>query len=331
MDAPPTPPLLSAAARYGVSPALFHPLSGGHTAQVYDFPYRGRFGVLRILKPGLDIDLASMQAVQAWLAYLALCGGPVSPPIPSQNGRTLEQVQVGEQVYLVEAGEMAPGVLAERLLQEQWSEALFQSLGRAVGLYHRIAQHYQPRSPELRRPVWRENLNCFNPSAEELAQASPAVRAKREQALALLENLPRDEESWGLAHLDLHFGNFYVDAEKDKITLLDFDDCAYGWYIMDIAMLLFDVLVVYDGQEDRQAFARRFLDHLLAGYRTMKSLEPFWLGQLPAFLKLLEISIFVELGEEWDPATSGYWPRKFMPGRKERILGDVPYLENFHF
>lgn len=96
-------------------------------------------------------------------------------------------------------------------------------------------------------------------------------------------------------------------------------------------MLLFDVLVVYDGQEDRQAFARRFLEHLLAGYRTMKSLEPFWLEQLPTFLKLLEISIFIEMGEEWDEATSGFWSRRFMPGRKERILGDVPYLENFQF
>ncbi|MBN2550296.1 MAG: phosphotransferase [Anaerolineales bacterium] len=215
-SAPPASSQLSIIALlYGVKPALLHPLSGGHTAQVYDFPYMGKFGVLRILKPGLDIDLASMQAVQAWLTYLAVCGGPVSPPIPSIHGRTLEQVEVDGQEYLVEAGEMASGVLAEELPQEQWSEALFHSLGQAVGLYHRIAMHYQLRRPELRRPEWRANLNCFNPSADELAQASPAVLAKRQQTLARLEHLPRDEESWGLAHLDLHFGNFYVDAEKN--------------------------------------------------------------------------------------------------------------------
>lgn len=32
-----------------------------------------------------------------------------------------------------------------------------------------------------------------------------------------------------------------------EITIFDFDDCVYGWFVMDIATLLFDILVVYQG------------------------------------------------------------------------------------
>ena len=106
-----------------------------------------------------------------------------------------------------------------------------------------------------------------------------------------------------LTHMDLHFGNFFVGIHSQRVTLFDFDDCAYGWYIMDIAMLLFDVLVVYD-QPDHQQFGQRFLTNVLRGYIPSMPDSAFWVEQLPLFLKLLEISLFITLyrGDDVIPA-----------------------------
>jgi Ser/Thr protein kinase RdoA (MazF antagonist) len=117
-----------------------------------------------------------------------------------------------------------------------------------------------------------------------------------------------------------------VDAEAGRVTFFDFDDCGYGWYMMDIAMLLFDVLVVYDGL-DRLRFGEHFLTNLLKGYHAHKPVSLYWIQQLPHFMKLVEIGVYLMLYRSYDPATAGEWVGKFMPSRRERIEQDVPYLE----
>jgi Ser/Thr protein kinase RdoA (MazF antagonist) len=260
-----------------------------------------------------------------WLAFLAEQNGPVASPVRSSQGKLIELVEHAGQVYLAGAFEKAPGVLAEGMAPGEWSDELFQALGGALGRCHRAAQDYVPRRSELKRPEWDRAGNCFNP-IEELEQATPAILERRNAVLAQILALPKDRESYGLAHLDLHFGNFFVDLERQSIVLFDFDDCAYGWYVMDLAMLLFDVLVVYDGL-DRERFGERFVTNVLKGYHVHKPVNQFWLRQLPLFLKLLEIGVYVMLAPYYNPATADEWVSKYMPGRRERIEGEVPYLD----
>jgi Ser/Thr protein kinase RdoA (MazF antagonist) len=94
---------------------------------------------------------------------------------------------------------------------------------------------------------------------------------------------------------------------------------------MDVAMLVFDSVVLYAG-EDKDTFARRFLQSFLKGYRPENRLDAFWLRQMPDFLKLLEIGAYAEAYKFYEAGDAGEWGRKFMPGRKARIENGVPYL-----
>ncbi len=310
------------AARYGITASELTSQSGGHVALVYRYNFRGRDYILRITPPNEEITLQSAHLILEWLEFLAGHGGPVSKPVHSLKGNLIEQVQSAGQLYLVTAFEKAPGVLAERMQPEQWSDELFQSLGRAIGSCHRIACQYAPPE-EYKRPVWEQISNCFNP-LEDLDCVDPNLLEKRRQLLDAIGHLPVNPECYGLAHLDLHFGNFYVDIASSKITFFDFDDCAYGWYLMDLAMLLFDVLVVYSGSE-REGFGERFLEHLLCGYLSQKSLDPACAAQFPLFLKLLEIGLYITL-YRIDTADLGEWGSKFMLGRRLRVEQDIPYV-----
>lgn len=316
--------LTAVAARYGIIPSELTQLPGGHFAWVYGFRRQGQDCILRITPPNEDASLNSTRQILEWLAFLADHGGPVSCPIRSLSGGLIEIMDYVGQTYLSTAFEKAPGILAEEILLEDWNDALFQALGRAVGSCHRIASQYSPLA-ESRRPAWDQPTNCFNP-LDALHGADAILLAKRSLVLEALASLPKDAEHYGLAHMDLHFANFFVDAASSKITLFDFDDCAYGWYTMDLAMLLFDVLVVYRGA-DRGKFARHFLEHLLRGYLPQKSLDRFLIAQLPLFLKLLEIGLYIMLYRDYAAAESDGWSSKFMPGRRERIEQDIPYVD----
>lgn len=317
---------LEAIARlYGVTAAQLQPATGGHFAYVYELRLNQRACILKIIPPNTDVDVRAMRAVLEWLAFLAEAGGPVVPPVFSQQGNLIEAMADGEQVYIAVVFEKAPGMLAEGMAPEAWSDMLFEALGRTVGACHRIAQDYNPSKAEFRRPEWSAGSSCFNPH-EELEDADPILLERRAQTLERIAVLPKERVSYGLAHLDLHFGNFFVDAEAQRIVLFDFDDCAYGWYLMDITMLLFDILVVYNGHEPL-SFGAHFLEQFLRGYRSQMPLDFFWVNQLPHFLKLLEIGVYAMLYRDYNPATADEWVSKFMPGRRERIEQALPYVD----
>jgi len=285
---------------------------------------QGQDCILRIAPPSDEINLHSTRLVLEWLAFLGEHGGPVCPPIRSVRGNLVEPIEYEGNTYLATACSKAPGVLAEGMQPEEWSDELFQSLGRTIGSCHRIACLYAP--PEASgRPNWEQVGTCFNP-LEDLEGSDPFIMEKRRLILETIAGLPISPECYGLAHLDLHFGNFYVDTDRSQITLFDFDDCAYGWYLMDLAMLLFDVMVVYGGSE-RERFGERFLEHLLLGYLSQKSLDSASAKQFPLFLKLLEIGLYIMLYRSYNPEDSGEWSGKFMPGRRQRIEQDIPYVE----
>jgi len=315
----------SMARLYDLPPLELKPVAGGHASHVYEYRDGPRRQILKIMPPNPEIDLHAMRSMFEWMAFLAAHGGPVARPIRSRHGNLIEELEHKGQSYLITAYEKAPGVLAEKMSFADWNDEIFQLLGRSVGHCHRVAQEYVPALEEYRRPEWDCEDNCFNP-LRDLVDADRIILEQRAKVLDVIRALPKDPEGYGLAHLDLHFGNFFVDAERQKIVLLDFEDCAYGWYIMDIAMLLFDVLVVYD-RPDRGQFAERFLLNLLIGYSSQKLIDPFWIDQLPGFLKLLEIGVYAMIYRTYEPATAGEWGRKFMSERRERIEQNVPYVD----
>jgi hypothetical protein len=95
---------------------------------------------------------------------------------------------------------------------------------------------------------------------------------------------------------------------------------------MDLAMILFDMLVLYGG-EARETFAADLLRSLLEGYLSKTGLEATWIEQMPHILKLLEIGVYTDVYTLYNPGDTDSWIGKFMPGRQTRIEERVPYID----
>ena len=138
------------------------------------------------------------------------------------------------------------------------------------------------------------------------------------------DNLPKSRETYGLIHQDAHAGNFFLD-EKGEITFFDFDDCAYSWFMNDIAIVLFYLVL---GEEDQATFTREFMTNFLRGYREENQLGERWLREIPSFLKLREIDLYAVIHRSFDVENIDHpWVAMYMEGRKERIENEVPFIE----
>jgi amicoumacin kinase len=317
--------LSSACSLYNTSPEELLPLSGGHYNAVYQFSQGDKIAILRI---GVeDCPVNQTLGMLEWVKFLSVHGAPVSVPYLSINNHLLERLMHYGTYYTLTAFEKVDGILAENLPPAEWDEALFNRIGRATGKLHRISTGYHPPRPTLIRPQWFDNYEVRHAS-EKLALLSDPTRAKLFNLVEELKHLPTAPSDYGLIHADLHFANFLIQPDG-QIIIIDFDDCAYGWFAMDIAMALFDVLVLYNAASDKesQQFAQVFLSSYLGGYRQEFDLSGFWQEQIPKFLKLKELCIYADLIDLAENEKPGTWVGNFMRGRSDRVNDDIPYVD----
>jgi Ser/Thr protein kinase RdoA (MazF antagonist) len=334
--------LASACLLYSTSPDRLVPLSGGHTNAVYKFPLPQtwqdsktcqvskasqlpKFGVLRI---GVeDCPPEQTLGMLEWVLFLHDEGAPVIAPLVSINNHLLENLEQDGIRYTITAFEKAEGTLAEDIPPPEWTDDLFCSIGKAAGKLHHTSHRYKPSHPGFTRPMWFDSYEVHEATSL-LATSTDPARDKLAALLIELKQLPTSTSEFGLIHEDLHFANFLI-LPDGHVSIIDFDDCGYGWYAMDVAMALFDVLVLYNpaGEDERKRFAYRFMSSYLAGYRQENPLPPFWLSQVPRFLKLKELCIYATLIGNADIALPDSWVGRFMRDRSTRIANDIPYVD----
>ncbi len=320
--------LSSACSLYCTSPDLLVPLFGGHSNAVYQFPQGEKSAILRI---GVeDCPREQTLGMLEWVRFLSDEGAPVTAPLPSINNRLLENLKHYGTRYTITVFEKAEGTLAENIPPLEWTDELFRSIGMAAGKLHATSKRYRPSRPNLTRPQWFDSYEIHE--ATDLLAASPdPAREILASLIRELKQLPTSPMDFGLIHDDLHYANFIIHP-GGSVTIIDFDDCGYGWFAMDVAMALFDVLVLYNAtnEMEKQHFAQRFISNYLAGYRQENDLSRFWQSQLPRFLKLKELCIYATLIGHSDVALPDSWVGQFMRDRSNRIANDLPYVD-IHF
>jgi amicoumacin kinase len=256
-----------------------------------------------------------------WINHLAANGASVARAIHSSNGELVEVIDDGHgEQFLCTAFVEAPG---DHIRREQVNETFIHNYGRLLGRMHALGKNYQPANPAWRRYDWDAPVN--NTAESQMPARETIALGKYRQVFEHLCRLPRDPDGFGLIHQDAHPGNFFVD-EQNNLTLFDFDDCAYGHFIYDIAMVLF---YTANEEPDPVAHAARFMPTFLAGYREENRLNPYWLAELPHFMKLREIDLFaaIHFSEEDGDNPEHPWSARYMKGRRERIVNDQPFIE----
>jgi Ser/Thr protein kinase RdoA (MazF antagonist) len=306
-------------ARYSIAGLQVRELDGFESF-IYEFERDGGAYILRV-GHSLRRSAEMIHGEIDWINFLAAGGASVAKAVPSENGNLVEVVEdaMGDS-FLATAFVKAEGKPA---WQGSWGPPLFETYGALLGRMHALSKRYEPPDPAWRRPHW-DDLEMID-IEEWLPPSETGVRERYYELMEHLNDLPRDSGAYGLIHQDAHAGNFFVD-EGGKITLFDFDDCAYSWYMNDIGIALFYAVM---GEEDEAAFTREFMGNFLHGYRRESEIDVDWLPEIEHFLKLREIDLYAVIHRSFDVdhLEDHPWVARFMDGRKERIEGGVPFIE----
>jgi Ser/Thr protein kinase RdoA (MazF antagonist) len=122
------------------------------------------------------------------------------------------------------------------------------------------------------------------------AEDADLVAAVFDRVRRAEEALGKTPETFGLLHGDLHQGNYVF--HDGQVSAIDFDDCGWGHFIYDFAVMLSEVSVLDHSSALREG--------LLAGYQRVRPLPSDLDRHLPAFLALRELKLTMWFLEERD-------------------------------
>lgn len=262
-----------------------------HLKYSENFTYRlesereGKKYVLRVNRPGyhpreeLNSELLWMKALRRDTDLL------MADVLPGKDGGFIQQLSL-EQVadpyvctlFSFVEGEGIRGLGLDRLLPYQ------REIGAITAKLHLHAMnwngdHHLPRfhwdwddmfGNTSRWGDWSENTE-ITPEQRELFASVVEIGKER------LERYGKASDRYGLIHSDLNINNILVQA--DKVKVLDFDDCGYGWFLFDLSTAVLE----YDDtlEEMIQAW--------LEGYETVRPLSEADKAEIDTFVVLRKI------------------------------------------
>lgn len=193
----------------------------------------------------------------------------IPEPVPDLNGALLSNVHTdndGDR-WLCALFNWVEG----RRVYSQLTGLNMQRVGRYMASLHKYSMAFTP-PPEFDRPSF-DGSDIFGPAMmKNLGRISSRLTPNDYARLtAVLERVRQafkyasaDSRYFGLIHGDCHPGNLLL--HKHEIGALDFDDCGWGYYLYDVA-----VLMSYLEEESNSSDLKA---GLLDGYGSLQPLGP---------------------------------------------------------
>ncbi|XEC96199.1 phosphotransferase enzyme family protein [Paenibacillus tarimensis] len=320
--------LQEAAFRFGLKTDALSKL-GDFENYVYAAEQDGA-GVILRLTHSSHRTLDQVRAELDWIAYLAASGmeHEISGYLPSRDNLPAERIDADHSYFIACLFRKAPGKSPDSKDPTVWNERLFREWGAVTGRIHRLTRGYLPSVRGVaRRPEWDED-ELIVQADRYIPAEDTVVRERLRTVLARLKRLPKPIDGYGLIHTDIHEGNFFL--EQGRMTVFDFDDSVYNWFIHDVAIPLYYALSRgipewYGG--DRTAFARDFFAAFWKGYASEYRLSPEWVDEIPAFLEMRDLILYVVIHKKMDVSALPERLKTRLGEIRERIVSGRPLVE----
>ncbi len=272
---------------------------------VYEYELERKPLILRISFTS-ERSVEQIQAELHFVNYLAEHGVRVSEPVYSQNGNLVETVQAGGIPFHIVSFVKGKGMRVPdneyRYRPDVPIEEYFQNWGQVLGQMHALTKTYRPANEQTKRPAWFDlHKNRFALETR-IPDRLSFLRDRINSILKDIRDLPYDQDSFGLIHGDFNDGNFTVNYANGDITVFDFDDACYFWFMYELASAWEGGIgrVMFRGLTERKNFMAHYMEQVMEGYNRQNSLSDEWLARLPLFIKLIQAEEFLHYAQYLD-------------------------------
>jgi Ser/Thr protein kinase RdoA (MazF antagonist) len=224
-----------------------------------------------------------------YIRYLFEHGGNVSDVVRSRKGNLLVEITISNHTFFVCLFKMAKGKkLAEKNYRYREGVPIteyFYNCGKVLGKLHQLSKGF---TPVHQRYSFFDKYN-----AQYIDRLIPnslsLLKEKMIEFLKTLEGLDRNRESFGMIHFDYNDGNYSIDFDTGQITVYDFDNSCYCWYMFDLAGLWTQGAgwIQFEPDADkRKKFMDNYFETVLEGYKSETGIENWMLDKLPLFIQV---------------------------------------------
>jgi Ser/Thr protein kinase RdoA (MazF antagonist) len=278
-------------------------------------PGRERF-VLRLHRVGYQ----SRPSIESELAWLGALEGDTSLPLPrpvhGRDGNVLQGIETEQGPRLavlfhhIEGTEPHP---------DEALEPLFETLGAYAATLHHHVTAWQP-PVGFERQVWKAatilDVDGLWGDWRSAPGVTPRVRTtldKLEQVLwSRLAEYGTEPDRYGLIHADMRLGNLLVD--RDRVTLIDFDDCGFCWFAYDFAAAI--------SFHETHASIPGLRAAWLRGYQPLRPLSAADIAAIDSMVMLRRMALLAWIGSHAETSLA----QEHMPGFAE---GTVDLAERY--
>lgn len=264
-------------------------LSENATFLVED-PVTSRSAILRVHR----VDYHSRDAIESeldWLAALrAESDVSTSEVVPTANGERVVTVEVGGRERHAVLFQVVPGLEPD---DASIGTSDFETLGAITARLHTHSLGWtQPPSftrfswdwhhslgDRPRWGRWQDGIGVGSDEISVLSRAADLVRRR-------LEEYGTENDRFGLVHADLRSANLLV--EGDDVTVIDFDDCGFSWFMYDFGTAV--SFVEHDPRLPEWQAA------WLQGYRSVTPLDTEHEAMLPTFVMMRRLLLVAWMG-----------------------------------
>ncbi|WP_167097809.1 phosphotransferase enzyme family protein [Mycobacterium sp. DL592] len=287
--------------------------------------------VLRVHRPGYH-SLAAIHSELAWMKALRTETAVTTPELVlAGDGSDVVLAEADGTALHVDAVTFVPGCTAE----EDPEAVGFDELGRITAVMHDHARGWTTPTgftrfrwdletilgPEARWGNWRLAPGLTVADKDWIQRASDDITAK-------LTEFGCAPDRFGLVHADLRLANLMVDPADvgAGITVIDFDDCGWSWYLADLGAAVSFI-------EDTPA-GERIIADWLTGYLQVGSIPAAHLELIPSFVMMRRIMLTAWIASHYDADAAIGVGEQFAPDTArlaQRYLEDRTWLQDAIF
>ncbi len=268
-----------------------------------------------------------------YIRYLFEHGGSVSDVVNFQRGNLMEEITHNNHTFFVCLFEKAKGkMLAENNYRYREGVPIteyYYNSGKVLGKLHQLSKSYNPvhRRYSFFDKYNVEYINKLIPDSLSL------LKERIIELLKELEGLKKNRESFGMVHFDYSDGNYMIDFDTGQITVFDFDNSCFCWYMYDLANLWVHGVGWIQFEQDaskRKKFMDDYFETVLEGYQSETEIEESILKNLPLFIKVTLMESIVDEFEVMRNAGEEPECDEELSYRIKCLEDDIPYMGFFH-
>ncbi|MFW5894375.1 MAG: phosphotransferase enzyme family protein [Bacillota bacterium] len=187
--------------------------------------------------------------------------------------------------------------------------------GKTLGMLHKTMQELS----DVKRESYYEH-----PDLKLLQGVNPVYDKVLENLLGNLESHRETPRTYGLIHGDYLFSNLLY--RKDGLTVIDFDDMEYGYYLYDIAVYLFYLLLGGDPSSIDLEPNKEVFRHFMRGYRETFPTAQLDFTMIQSLFRLRQLKLLATIKRTMAPSNLGPWQKAYIALCDEQFHHDQAFV-----